>query len=82
VPIGLTIRGFEKKAAIYLNGHFLGRYRSEGPQEQFYIPDHWLEKHNVIAIALDGWRPGLAFGNVGIESYPITRPLQIEVEMP
>jgi hypothetical protein len=81
VPLGLTVRGFEKKANIYLNGHFLGRYRSEGPQECFYIPDSWLRAHNVVAMALDGWRPGLGFGTVGIESYPITRQLDIEIEM-
>lgn len=81
VPLGLTVRGFEKKANIYLNGHFLGRYRSEGPQECFYVPDSWLKVHNVVVVALDGWQPGLGFGTVGIESYPITRQLEVEIEM-
>jgi hypothetical protein len=74
------MRGFEKKANIYLNGHFVGRYRSEGPQELFYVPEPWLKKENQMVIMLDGWKPGLQLGSVSLNSYPMKRKLEIELE--
>ena len=78
--MAVKIRGFEKKVNLDLNGHFLGRYRSEGPQEKFYIPDPWLQqKDNRLVLMVDGWQPGIRLGEVGLESYPPKKQLKIEI---
>jgi len=82
MPMGLVIRGFEKKVNLYINGHFLGRYRSEGPQEKYYIPEPWLKaKENSVTLMVDGWKPGMKIGQVGLESFPITKKLNIKINL-
>ncbi len=82
MPMGLVMQGFEKKANIYVNGKFVGRYRSEGPQEKFYIPEPWLkEKDNTVVMMVDGWKPGLQVGTVALESFPITKKCDIKIEI-
>ena len=82
VPLAVRISGFEKKVNMYLNGHFLGRYRSEGPQEKFYIPEPWLrEKNNTLVLMVDGWKPGIRLGEIGLESYPPKKQVEIEIKL-
>ena len=38
------------KGQIYLNGHNIGRYWQIGPQEDYYLPEPWLERENVLMI--------------------------------
>ncbi len=46
----------ERDALIYLNGKFLGRYATVGPQKEFYIPEPYLagsvKPTNVLAIMI------------------------------
>ncbi len=44
-------------AQIWINGRLLGRYSSRGPQENFYLPDGWLniKGRNTVTFVL---RPG------------------------
>ncbi len=37
---------------IDLNGHALGRYWEAGPQREFYLPECWLQKKNVLTLCL------------------------------
>jgi hypothetical protein len=41
---------------IYINGHGIGRYFQAGPQNNFYIPECWLNfgigQTNVVALSL------------------------------
>lgn len=41
---------------IYLNGHCIGRYWEEGPQEKYFLPECWLKfgegEKNVITMSL------------------------------
>jgi hypothetical protein len=42
-------------ALIYLNGKFLGRYVTAGPQKEFYIPEPYLAatgRRNVLIFVL------------------------------
>ncbi|MBO5453571.1 MAG: beta-galactosidase [Clostridia bacterium] len=48
-PLFLNI-GKMKKGQIYLNGHNLGRMHGTLPQTKYYIPDAYLEEHNVLTI--------------------------------
>ncbi len=47
--------GAERDAVLYLNGRFLGRYVTEGPQKDFYIPETFLNpsgKKNLLVCGL------------------------------
>ncbi len=48
-------------AQIWINGRLLGRYSSRGPQEDFYLPDGWLNMNGKNSVAFVV-RPG-ADGN-------------------
>ncbi len=39
-------------AQIWINGRLLGRYSSRGPQENFYLPDGWLNMNGKNSITL------------------------------
>lgn len=54
VPWKLTFEA-ERDALLYLNGKFVGRYVTVGPQKDFYLPDPYLVfggKKNVLTIVL------------------------------
>jgi Beta-galactosidase second all-beta domain len=44
----------ERDALLYLNGKFVGRYVTEGPQEDFYLPEPYLNwgSRNMLTILL------------------------------
>jgi len=45
----------DRDALLYLNGKFVGRYVTEGPQKDFYLPEPFLTfagKNNVLTIVL------------------------------
>jgi len=48
-PIRLSMGGMGK-GQIYLNGHNIGRYWQIGPQEDYYLPEPWLERENVLMV--------------------------------
>jgi hypothetical protein len=60
VPSGWTIPWkltFEaaRDALLYLNGRFVGRYVTVGPQKDFYLPDPFLNaggEKNVLTVVL------------------------------
>ncbi|MFH1369217.1 MAG: beta-galactosidase [Elusimicrobiota bacterium] len=64
-PVKLTIPRAEERCYIYVNGKAVGKYESIGPQNDFYVPETFLEKDNVLAIVVEG--PG--FHNVLLEGY-------------
>lgn len=43
-------------ALLYLNGKFVGRYATAGPQKEFYLPEPYLifdgKRKNVLTIVL------------------------------
>ena len=44
-----------RDALLYLNGKFVGRYMTIGPQSEFYLPEPYLapeRKKNVLTIIL------------------------------
>jgi Glycosyl hydrolases family 35/Beta-galactosidase, domain 2/Beta-galactosidase second all-beta domain len=52
-PLKLTFEA-PHDALLYLNGKFVGRYVTEGPQKDFYLPEPYLAfgQKNVLVIAL------------------------------
>lgn len=56
---------------IYLNGHCIGRYWEEGPQELFFLPECWLTfgngEKNAITISLRPTDNGSYLKNVEIQ---------------
>ncbi len=54
-PWNVTIAS-GRDALLYLNGRFVGFYRTIGPQTKFYLPEPWLhldgETQNVLTVVL------------------------------
>jgi len=52
-PRQLTFEA-DRDALVYLNGKFVGRYVTEGPQKDFYLPEPYLNfgKRNVLTMLL------------------------------
>lgn len=53
VPLQLVLRA-KTQALIYLNGKLLSRYQEHAPQQEFYLPDSWLNRNdeNNITVAV------------------------------
>ena len=58
--IKITIPQASERLLIYVNGYPIGKYESIGPQNEFYVPEPYLKRENILAIILEG--PG--FHNV------------------
>jgi hypothetical protein len=54
--VKLIIPGADSRCLIYVNGNPAGWYEAIGPQNEFYIPDSFLKKENLLAIILEGPR--------------------------
>jgi hypothetical protein len=52
--VRLTIPSANQRCVFYLNGKALGQFESIGPQHEFYVPETFLKKENVLAIVLEG----------------------------
>lgn len=53
-PWNVTIAS-ERDALLYVNGRFVGNYKTIGPQEEFYVPETYLktgEEKNVLTVVL------------------------------
>lgn len=54
-PWSVTIAS-DRDALLYLNGRFVGFYRTIGPQTKFYLPEPWLhldgETQNILTVVL------------------------------
>ncbi|MGH9444702.1 MAG: beta galactosidase jelly roll domain-containing protein, partial [Terriglobia bacterium] len=46
----------DRDALLYLNGKFVGRYVTDGPQKQFYLPEPWINwdegGSNILTVVL------------------------------
>ncbi len=54
IPLMLTFEA-DRDALLYLNGKFLGRYATVGPQKDFYLPEPYLgttAKPNILTMVL------------------------------
>lgn len=52
--VKLTIPHAERRCFIYVNGNPVGWFESVGPQHDFYIPEPFLKKENVLTLLVDG----------------------------
>ena len=49
------ILGVDRDALLYLNGKFVGRFITAGPQTDFYLPEPYLhidERPNILTVVL------------------------------
>jgi hypothetical protein len=76
----------ERDALLYLNGKFVGRYVTEGPQTEFYLPEPWLQfgkkSQNVLSIALALTDQPAALRSLQVAPYKefTTRRTRVEFE--
>jgi hypothetical protein len=74
----------ERDALIYLNGKFVGRYATVGPQKEFYLPEPYLnfggKQKNVLTIALAYTRDANCFRTLRVMPYDeyATRRTRVE----
>jgi len=55
---------------IYLNGQFVGRFVSEGPQTEFYVPEPLVrEGENVVTIMVHVVERDARVESVSLEPY-------------
>ena len=58
-PVTLSPRGLSK-GVMWLNGRNLGRYWTIGPQQEWYLPEPWLKRRNVLVIMDEEGRPPIS----------------------
>lgn len=85
IPLGLKLKANDY-ALVYVNGRFIGRYWSVGPQEIFYLPKCWLKfgdkqgKNNVaIAVINNGGAGGIQSLEVTPYKEFIARNVKVEI---
>jgi beta-galactosidase len=44
---------------VWVNGHNLGRYWNNGPQQTLYLPAEWLKKSNNNIVVLELIKPSV-----------------------
>ncbi|MCI4437633.1 MAG: beta-galactosidase [Ignisphaera sp.] len=72
-PLKLVINANGVRAAIYVNGQFIGRFVDEGPQKEFYIPETILRRgENTVAIMLHIISDKASVNSIAIETYKQT----------
>ncbi len=76
----------DRDALIYLNGRFVGRYMTIGPQKDFYLPEPWFntekDKKNVLTVVLAYTDQPGHIGTLRVAPYDeyATRRTRIEFE--
>jgi hypothetical protein len=78
--VRLTIPNANQRCVFYLNGKPLGQFESIGPQHEFYIPQTFLKKENVLAIVLEGTDSFLAEPKLDTFYQAIDAELKINFE--
>lgn len=62
LPLRLSLQA-KTQTLIYLNGKLLGRYKDTAPQQDFYLPDSWLNRNDenniTFAVQNSGEEGGL-----------------------
>jgi len=85
VPLKLSFEA-ERDALLYLNGKFIGRYATVGPQKDFYLPQPYLffdqKRKNALTIVLAYIRGPEAIRTLRIGPYDefATRRTRVEFE--
>ena len=85
VPLKLSFEA-GRDALLYLNGKFIGRYATAGPQKDFYLPEPYLffdrKQKNVLTIVLACIREQQAIRTLRITPYDefATRRTRVEFE--
>ena len=69
IPIKLKIDGFSGKGILFFNRRPIGRYSTDSPQREFYIPEPLIKEDNVLHILHIGNDPFLT--HIEIEPYQV-----------
>ncbi|MEM4788331.1 MAG: beta-galactosidase [Ignisphaera sp.] len=79
-PLKLILRAIGVRALIYFNNQLIGRFVSEGPQTEFYIPESIVRNgENDIAIMIHIVNRDASVDYVTIEPYFIHRKVPLEI---
>jgi len=89
-PLRLTLDKFKSRCLIYLNGRLVGRFaeisqrksREEKAcfQRDFYLPEPWLNKENILALIVEDTRGnGGITGDVTLSPYYVLVKKVIEI---
>jgi hypothetical protein len=75
----------ERDALLYLNGKFVGRYVTVGPQTEFYLPEphlHFGSEKNILTIVLAYAETPGAIKTISVEPYAdyCARRTRVELE--
>jgi hypothetical protein len=81
----------DQRLTVYVNGKPVARYDALGPQEEFYIPDSYInqEAENVISIILEcpgfyeeimsGYRRGFMYNPILTQGY-VSKKVRLEIQ--
>ena len=75
----------ERDALLYLNGKFIGRYVTTGPQRDFYLAEpflHFGEQKNILTIVLSYTDSAAALQTLSVQPYAeyAARRTRVELE--
>jgi len=75
----------ERDALLYLNGKFVGRYVTVGPQKEFYLPEpylHFGSEKNVLTVILAYTETPAAIKTLSVQPYAdyCARRTRVELE--
>jgi hypothetical protein len=83
-PLKVIFRA-DADALLYLNGRFVGRYVTIGPQTEFYLPEPWLifdpERRNSLAIILANTDSPQAIRTLAISPYEEFAAYRVKVAL-
>jgi len=77
-PMKLVIKNITGKGIIFFNKVPIGRYSTDSPQGEFYIPDNLISKENLLQLLHIGREPFLA--HITIEPYELLDKKDLELE--
>ena len=77
-PMKLIMKNITGKGIIFFNKIPIGRYSTDSPQEEFYIPDNLISKENLLQLLHIGREPFLA--HITIEPYELLDKKKLELE--
>ncbi len=70
------------RCLIFVNGKLIGRYVTEGPQTDFYIPEDVINpRDNVVVLMLQDIGEGVVLENLEIEPYFIHKTVKISANL-
>ena len=79
-PLYVELAGnWQTHATVYWNGQPAGIYAAVGPEKRFYIPEHRVQPHNLIVVAVNGYAVPAACGEIRVGAYSLMHKLTVQL---